>query len=62
MRFTAEQTEFAERIRAFCAKELGTLAQRDALTEGGTIANSRELLGQLRAFGLVAKPILTVHD
>lgn len=48
MRFTAEQQGFAREIRAFCARECGTAAQRDALTADGTDHNSPELL---RRFG-----------
>ena len=48
MRLTAEQRSFTREVRAFCAKECGTPAQRDALTQGGTDANSPELL---RRFG-----------
>jgi alkylation response protein AidB-like acyl-CoA dehydrogenase len=44
MRFTEEQEEFARQIRDFCAKELGTLAKRDAVTEGGTLSNSPQIL------------------
>ncbi|GLZ48141.1 acyl-CoA dehydrogenase [Actinomycetospora sp. NBRC 106375] len=48
MRFSAEQQGFAREIRAFCARECGTAAQRDALTAGGTDHNSPDLL---RRFG-----------
>lgn len=51
MQLTAEQIEFAEAIRDFCARECGTLAQRDALTEGGTLAESPVLLNRLADLG-----------
>jgi alkylation response protein AidB-like acyl-CoA dehydrogenase len=51
MRFTGDQREFARQIREFCAKELGTLAQRDALTEGGTLSNSPEILRAMADLG-----------
>jgi acyl-CoA dehydrogenase len=51
VQLTAEQTEFAEAIRAFCARECGTLAQRDALTENDTLANSPQLLRKLADLG-----------
>jgi acyl-CoA dehydrogenase len=51
MRFTAEQLEFAAAIRAFGRRECGTLAQRDALTLGGTEADSPQLLATLAGLG-----------
>jgi acyl-CoA dehydrogenase len=51
MRFTDEHKQFADAIRDFCARECGTREQRLALTEGGTIANSRELLAKLAELG-----------
>jgi acyl-CoA dehydrogenase len=51
MRFTAEQQRFAQEVRGFCARECGTLTQRDALTGGGTDGNSPELLKKLAALG-----------
>lgn len=51
MRFSPEQDEFARQIREFCAKQLGTLAQRDSVTDGGTLANSREILEQMAGLG-----------
>ena len=47
----ADRQEFADAIEAFCAKECGTLAQRDALTENETIANSPELLAKMAGLG-----------
>jgi acyl-CoA dehydrogenase len=51
MRFTDEHKQFADAIASFCARECGTREQRLALTEGGTIANSRELLAKLAELG-----------
>ena len=51
MRFTDEQVQFSHAIRDFCARECGTREQRIALTEGGTLANSRELLAKLAELG-----------
>jgi acyl-CoA dehydrogenase len=51
VRFTDEHKQFAAAIRDFCASECGTREQRRALTEGGTIANSRELLAKLAELG-----------
>jgi acyl-CoA dehydrogenase len=51
MRFSDEQKQFAEAIRAFCARECGTREQRLALTDGGRLANSRVLLEKLAALG-----------
>ncbi len=51
MRFSDEQRQFADTIREFCARECGTREQRLALTEGGRLANSRELLEKLGELG-----------
>jgi alkylation response protein AidB-like acyl-CoA dehydrogenase len=51
MRFTEEQYDFAAAIRDFCARECGTREQRLALTDGGRLANSRELLEKLAELG-----------
>ena len=51
MELTADQSKFAEAIRRFCAQECGTLAQRDALTDGGTLSNSPALLAKLAGLG-----------
>lgn len=52
MRLTTEQTEFAGAIREFCARECGTLEQRDTLTAGGTLADSVSLLAKLGWLGI----------
>jgi acyl-CoA dehydrogenase len=51
MRFSKEQEQFAAAIRTYCERELGTLSQRDALTEGGTLANSPAVLSRLADLG-----------
>lgn len=51
MELSAEQHQFAEIIRTFCAQELGTLAQRDAVTAGGTLSNSPQVLAKLADLG-----------
>jgi alkylation response protein AidB-like acyl-CoA dehydrogenase len=51
MRFTDEHKQFAAAIADFCARECGTRGQRLALTGGGAIANSRELLAKLAELG-----------
>jgi alkylation response protein AidB-like acyl-CoA dehydrogenase len=51
---TSEQREFAAAIGEFCAVECGTLSQRDALTEGGTVADSIQLLKKLADLGWLA--------
>lgn len=51
MRLDAERLEFAEAIADFCRRECGTLAQRDALTENETLANSPEILAKMASLG-----------
>lgn len=51
MQLNAERREFAAAIEDFCARELGTLAQRDALTENETIANSPEIFAKMAELG-----------
>jgi alkylation response protein AidB-like acyl-CoA dehydrogenase len=51
MRLDAERLEFADAIRDFCHRECGTLAQRDALTENETVANSPEILEKMANLG-----------
>jgi acyl-CoA dehydrogenase len=51
MRLSPEQREFAQAIADFCQRECGTLSQRDAITDGGTLANSPELLAKLAGLG-----------
>ncbi|WP_338597031.1 acyl-CoA dehydrogenase family protein [Saccharopolyspora sp. SCSIO 74807] len=51
MRLTDEQRRFTEAIRDFCTDECSTLQQRDALTDGGTLANSPQILAKLADLG-----------
>ncbi|MCQ4079188.1 acyl-CoA/acyl-ACP dehydrogenase [Streptomyces sp. RB6PN25] len=51
MQLSKEQQQFAEAVREFCLRECGTLAQRDAVTEGGTLSNSPQILSKLAALG-----------
>ena len=51
MRLTGEQEQFAAAVRAFCERECGTREQRLALTDGGRLANSPELLRRLGELG-----------
>ena len=51
MRFSDEQQQFAKSIRAFCERECATLQQRDAITDGGRLANSPQLLEKLADLG-----------
>ncbi len=51
MQFSPEQREFAAAIREYCRRELATVAQRDALTEGGTLANSPQVLTDMARNG-----------
>jgi acyl-CoA dehydrogenase len=51
VRLDAERKEFAEAIRSFCDAECGTVAQRDALTENETIANSPEIMAKMAKLG-----------
>ena len=44
MRFTPEQTQFAQAVRDFCAQECGTPAQRRAWTSDGAEHTSRDLV------------------
>jgi acyl-CoA dehydrogenase len=51
MQLDAERLEFASAIEDFCARECGTLAQRDALTDNETNATSFELLKKMSDLG-----------
>jgi alkylation response protein AidB-like acyl-CoA dehydrogenase len=51
MRLDAERLEFAAAIEDFCRRECGTLAQRDALTQNETLANSPEILDKMASLG-----------
>src|SRR5919112_1028738 len=51
MQLDAERLEFAAAIEDFCRRECGTLAQRDALTQNETLANSPEILDKMASLG-----------
>ncbi|MFC8178785.1 acyl-CoA dehydrogenase family protein [Rhodococcus sp. NPDC057297] len=51
MRFTPEQREFAAAVRQYCRRELASVAQRDAATDGGTLSNSPKVLADMAANG-----------
>lgn len=51
MRFSQEQKEFQQAIRAFCRERYGTKAQRDALTDNGTASDSMVALSDMAALG-----------
>lgn len=51
MRLSKQQRQFAETVRAFSLHECGTVAQRDAVTEGGRLADSPQILARLAALG-----------
>ncbi|GAC86283.1 putative acyl-CoA dehydrogenase [Gordonia paraffinivorans NBRC 108238] len=51
MDFSAEQREFAAAVATYCSRELATVAQRDAVTEGGTLANSPQVLATMARHG-----------
>ena len=51
MQFTAEQREFATAVTEYCRRNLATVAQRDAVTENGTLANSPQVLAEMAANG-----------
>ncbi|WP_439031313.1 acyl-CoA dehydrogenase family protein [Gordonia terrae] len=44
MLLSPEQREFAAAVRDYCRRELATVAQRDAVTDGGTLSNSPGVL------------------
>ena len=49
--FTAQQQEFAAAIEQFCEKRCATAEQRIALTDGGRLSNSPELLQEFAKLG-----------
>jgi butyryl-CoA dehydrogenase len=51
MIFTDEQVAFAEAIRDFCKRELGTREQREALTDGGKEAHNQQLYERIAELG-----------
>jgi alkylation response protein AidB-like acyl-CoA dehydrogenase len=52
-----QQEQFAEAIREFCRRECGTLAQRDCVTDGGTLSNSPQILAKLARLGWLGVPL-----
>jgi alkylation response protein AidB-like acyl-CoA dehydrogenase len=61
VRFSQEQAEFAEAVRAFGRRECGTLAQRDAWTDGGREADSPALLAKLAGLGWLGISLPAEH-
>ncbi|SDU79815.1 acyl-CoA dehydrogenase family protein [Gordonia westfalica] len=51
MLFSPEQREFAAAVQDYCRRELATVAQRDAVTEGGTLSNSPSVLTDMAGNG-----------
>ncbi|NDK91472.1 acyl-CoA/acyl-ACP dehydrogenase [Gordonia desulfuricans] len=51
MQFSTEQREFAAAVSDYCRRELATVAQRDAVTDGGTLANSPTVLADMARNG-----------
>jgi isovaleryl-CoA dehydrogenase len=49
--FTDEQRDFAEAIRDFCRREVGTPEQRERLTSGYTELHSKEIYAKLAELG-----------
>jgi alkylation response protein AidB-like acyl-CoA dehydrogenase len=56
-RFTEEQLAFADAVRDFCRREVGTREQRDALTDGGRESHSQALHQKFADAGLLAVSI-----
>ena len=51
MLFTTQQEEFADAIEQFCDKHCATAEQREALTDGGRLSNSPEILRKFADLG-----------
>ena len=49
--FTTQQQEFAAAIEQFCEKRCGSAQQRTALTDGGRLSNSPEMLQKFAELG-----------
>jgi alkylation response protein AidB-like acyl-CoA dehydrogenase len=56
-RFSAEQIEYAQAVRAFCEREVGTREQRAALTDNGTEQHNQALHQKFADAGLLAVSI-----
>jgi acyl-CoA dehydrogenase len=61
VQFTAEQEQFGAAVRAFCDKRCTTVAQRDALTGGGTEGSSVDLLQEMGELGWLALSLPEQH-
>ncbi|MGW6356842.1 acyl-CoA dehydrogenase family protein [Streptomyces sp. NPDC055092] len=61
MQLSTEHTEFASAIQAFSLRECGTVAQRDAVTEGGTLSNSPHILARLAELGWLGVSLPAEH-
>lgn len=51
MQFSPQQHDFAAAVAEYCRRGLATVAQRDAVTEGGTLANSPQVLADMARNG-----------
>ncbi|MGW5519211.1 acyl-CoA dehydrogenase family protein [Nocardia africana] len=51
MQFSSEQREFAAAVSEYCRRRLATVAQRDAVTDGGKLSNSPEVLSDMARNG-----------
>nr|WP_257881158.1 acyl-CoA dehydrogenase family protein [Gordonia terrae] len=51
MLFSPEQREFAAAVQDYCRRELATVAQRDAVTEAGTLPNNPRVLADMARNG-----------
>ncbi len=60
-RFTSEQEDFADAVRAFCRREVGTKEQRDSYTENGLESHSPELYRKLAATGYIGVSLPEEH-
>jgi alkylation response protein AidB-like acyl-CoA dehydrogenase len=51
LQFSIEQREFAAAVSEYCRRRLATVAQRDAVTDGGKLSNSPEVLSDMARNG-----------
>ncbi|MGX7698212.1 acyl-CoA dehydrogenase family protein [Gordonia polyisoprenivorans] len=54
MQFSTEQVQFAAAVEQYCRRELATVVQRDAVTDGGTLSNSPTVLADMAGNGWLA--------
>ena len=59
--FSDEQRDFAAAIRDFCAREVGTAAQRERLTNGYSEQHSKEIYAKLAELGWLGVTIDEAH-